>query len=169
MAAVIKSEEEIIADLTKYIESGKKNRPSALSPLKKESRTQKICDLVFENPDTFKLETEIKFVPRECMTTEILVKLVLAGPENIKLLNDEMITPPIMVAFEFSKRRTEYISAIIWSTSGQKFQYPQKVFEVRDSVSELCDELDLKYDDKELLRDYTLYVNKVSQNIMLIK
>lgn len=166
MASVIKSEEEIIADLTKYIESGKKNRPSALSPLKKEARTQKICDLVFANPDTFKLETEIKFVPRECITTNILVKLVLAGPENIKLLNDDLISTDVMVAFEFSKRRTEYISALIWSTSGQKFQYPQKIFEVRDSVSELCDELDLKYDDKELLRDYTLYVNKVSEYII---
>lgn len=166
MAAIIKSEEEIIADLTKYIESGKKNRPSFLSPLKKEARTQKICDLVFANPDTFKLETEIKFVSKECLTEEIMIKLVLASPENIKLLEDDVITPAVMVAFEFSKRRTEHISAIIWSTSEQKFQYPQKIFEVRDSVSELCDELDLKYDDKELLRDYTLYVNNVSKNII---
>lgn len=162
MASVIKSEEEIIADLTKYIESGKKNRPSALSPLKKESRTQKICDFVFNNFTTFKLGTEIKFVPKECLTEEILIKLVLTDPRNIELLDDELITPVIMTAFEFAKRRREHLSAIEWShygVTGVKINYPQKIFEVRDSISDLCDELDLKFNDEELLSDYTLYVS----------
>ena len=47
-----------------------------------------------------------------------------------------------------------------------KFKDPQKVHEVRDSIDSLCDELPLKYNDKDTLRDYELYVNKVSKHIV---
>ena len=114
MASNLKTEEEILSDLTNYVASKKRNRPSVLAPLKRDARTQKICDFVFSNPDTFKLETEIKHVPMNCLTEEILIKLVLANPENINLLSEEMITVPVMVAFEFSKRRAEHLSHREW-------------------------------------------------------
>lgn len=102
MAKVIRSEEEILEDLKNYIASKKRNRPSVLSPLKREMRTKKICDYVFSNPHTFKLETEIKHVPVDVLSEERLIKLILTSPNNIKLLDKELITTPIMVAFEFS-------------------------------------------------------------------
>ena len=166
MANVIKTEDEIISDLTKYIASGKKNRPSVLSPLKKIERTQKVCDFVFANFNTFKVNTEIKFVPKECLTEEMLIKLVLVDPRNIELLDEELITTSVMTAFEFSKRRGEHLSAMIWHEYGLKFDYPKKIFAVRDSISALCDELNLKFNDEELLSDKVLYVNKVSECII---
>ncbi len=166
MTPVIKTEQEIITDLTKYIASGKKNRPSVLSPLKKIERTQKVCDFVFEHCYKFKISTEIKFVPKECLTEEILIKLVLVDPRNIELLDEELITPSVMTAFEFSKRRGEHLSAMIWQEYGVKINYPPKIFAVRDSISSFCDELDLKYNDEELLSDNNLYVKKVSECII---
>ncbi len=165
MASNVRTEEEIIMDLNNYIASGKRNRPSVLAPLKREARTQKICDLVFSNPSVFKLETEIKHVPMNCLTEEILIKLVLVNPENINLLSEEMITVPVMVAFEFSKRRAEHLSHLEWGKYAVKFKYPKKLHEVRDSIDILCDQLTLKYNDKDTLRSYELYVNKVSKYI----
>ena len=166
MASNVRTEEEIIKDLMDYIASGKRNRPSVLAPLKRDARTQKICDLVFSNPDVFKLETEIKHVPMNCLTEEILIKLVLAKTENINLLSEDMMTVPVMVAFEFSKRRSEHFSHLEWGKYAVKFKYPQKLHEVRDSIDSLCDELSLKYNDKDTLGDYDLYVNKVSKYIV---
>lgn len=76
---------------------------------------KKNCDFVFANPDTFKLETEIKFVPPECMTADILVKLILDNPESIKLLNDDLISPSIMVALSSQKEEQNiYYLKSVW-------------------------------------------------------
>lgn len=165
MASNVRTEEDIINDLTNYIASRKRNRPSVLAPIKREARTKRICDLVFSNPKTFKLATEIKYVPMDCLTEDILLKLVLADPENITLLSDDMLTIPVMVAYEFSKRRFEHLSSIEWGKYAVRFKEPQKIHEVRDDISNLCDELALKYNDEDTLRDYELYVNKVSEYI----
>lgn len=165
MAGIVRTEEEIINDLNSYIASGKRNRPSALAPLKRDARTKRICDLVFANPRTFKLAKEIKHVPMDCLTEDILLKFVLADPENISLLSDDMLTIPVMVAYEFAKRRFEHRSSIEWGEYALRFKLPSKIHEVRDSISNLCDELALKYNDEDTLRDYELYVNKVSEYI----
>lgn len=162
----IPSEEEIIKDLTNYINSKKRNRYSALSPLKREVRTKSVCDFVFEHPDIFKLETEIKFIPMDVLSKEMLIKLILADPENISLLDDELISPEVMVAFEFAKRRIEHLSAREWHDYGLKLKYPNKINEVRDDISDLCDELDIKFNDRISLKSYTEYVNKVCECII---
>lgn len=164
----VPTEEEIIRDLTKYIESKKRNRPSALSPIKKEARTRRICDLVFSRPDIFKLDTEIKYVPMDVLTTEMLIRLVLSWPKNISLLDDDLISTEIMVAYEFSKRRNEHIEAINWGSCGLKFEYPNKIHKVRDSISDLCDELDVKFNDEDILRSFTTYIDKVSEAIITL-
>lgn len=162
----IPSEEEIIKDLTNYINSRKRNRYSALSPLKKEARTKSVCEFVFAHPDVFKLDVEIKFVPMNVLSTEMLIKLILDWPENISLLDEELITPEVMVAFEFAKRRTEHFSAREWHDYGIKLKYPNKINEVRDSISDLCDKLGVKYNDELSTRDYTRYVNEVCESIV---
>lgn len=166
MASNVKTEEEILSDLRNFVANYRGNHRLALAPLKREARTKRICDFVFSHPSVFKLEKEIKQVPVDCLTEDVLIKLVLAFPENINLLSEDLITVPVMVAFEFAKRRSEHISALEWFEYGVKFKYPQKIHEVRDSIDSLCDELSLKYNDKDLLRDYDLYVNKVCEHIL---
>ncbi len=163
---VVKSEDDIIKDLKDYIESRKRNRPSVLASLKREARTKNICDLVFSNPETFKFSSEIKHVPMNNLTEEILIKFVLADPENIKLLSDDMISIPVMVAFEFARRRFEHLSSLEWGEYAVRFKIPPKIYDVRDSIVNLCDELVLKYNDNDTLRDYELYVNKVGKHIL---
>lgn len=162
----ISSENEIINDLTNYINSKKRNRYSALSPLKREARTKRVCDFVFEHPNIFKLSTEIKFVPMDVLSKEMLIKLILADPENISLLDDDLITTEVMVAFEFSKRRIEHMSAREWHDYGLKLNYPNKINEVRDDISDLCDKLDIKFNDRISLNYYNEYVNTVCECIL---
>lgn len=162
---ILRTEEEILEDLKKYVESKKRNRPSALAPIKRDARTKRICDYIFSHPHTFKLDNEIKQVPMDVLTEEMLIKLVLANTEHINLIPEDLITIPVMVAYEFSKRRSEHLSAMEWRQYAVKFEYPEKIHEVRDSIEALCDELPVKYNDEDTMRDYELYVNKVSQVI----
>ena len=162
----VKSEEQIYIEIINYINGKKHNRPCTLSTIKKKYRSKRIINLIFSNPDIFKLKSEIKHVPIEYLTDEILIKYVLAHPKEFEQLDESLQTIPVMVAFEFAKRRFEYISSIYWGASGEKIKITEKYSEYRNSLSSICNKLTTKYNDKDILENYSYYVEKISNEII---
>lgn len=124
-------EKQIYENLTEYIKRGKLNRSGVLASLKKELRTKSIVDLVFDHPDIFRLDKEISFVPRQLITTELLVKLALACPKSIDRLDDycdfahdsqEII--PILLAFWMSITRYDYMDYRARGSYAEKIAIP---------------------------------------------
>ena len=161
----VKSAEEVYNEVKNYIEGDKHNRPCTLMSIKKELRTPEIVELIFSRPDIFKLSAEYKHVPEESLTEDILMKFVLADPRNFALIDESRQTLPVMIAFEFAKRRMEYISARHWGSSGVHIGYSGKALEYRNDISDMCDRLKYKCDEDELLRNYLLYIEEVYKDI----
>lgn len=162
----MRTEEEIIRDLESYIKSRKQNRPNVLASIKKSARTQRIIDLIFSNPDTFKLENEIKNVPSELLTNEILIKFVLAKPKHISLLDESVLRTPVLVAFEFAKRRYEHFSRMLWNKYAESLKTPDIYKQYRDDIWALCDTLPSKYNDEVSEEKEREYIEKVTKEIL---
>ena len=162
----MKNENEVYNEILTYINGDKHNRPCTLASIKKIFRTKEIIELIFSRPDIFNLVAEIKHVPSDQITNEILVKYVLSNPYVIERLDDDLQTLPVMVAFEFSKRRYEYISAIQWGSCGEKIPYSEKIWQFHESISNICDNLGVRYNDDEILRNYLGYIDQVSRVII---
>lgn len=162
------SEEEILKDLEKYIKGWKRNRPNVLATIKKSKRTKRIVDLIFSRPDVFKLENEIRNVPEELLTDEILIRFVLARPKEISLLDERVLSTPVLVAFEFAKRRYEHFSSRAWGEWSERIKTPEIYKKCIDDIRSLCDVLPSKYDD-QIYRDNELeYYEKLIREILNI-
>lgn len=162
----MRSEEEICRELEVYIDSLKRNRPSVLASLKKAERTPKVVDMVFSRPDIFRVQNEIKYVPRECMSDAVLVKFILARPKELSSLCEEVISVPVLVAFEFAKRRFERLSALEWGSFRERITCPEIYMRYRDDVIALCDSLPSKFDDEDIMKSYLHYIDKMSEQII---
>lgn len=162
---IVKTEEEVYNETLNYINGSKHNRPSTLSPIKKELRSQRIVDLIFSRPDIFDLTKEFNFVPKERITDEILVKYILFDSKNFSKLDESLQTTPALIAFEFSKRRYEHLSAMSWGMYGEKIEDTKKYREYRDSISDLCDNLSINYDDEDILKSFSHYIDVASKAI----
>lgn len=162
----MRTEEEIIKDLENYIKGWKRNRPNVLASIKKSSRTKRIVDLIFSRPDVFKLENEIKHVPEELLTEELLIKFVLSNPKHIGVLDEKVIKTSTLVAFEFAKRRYERFSSLAWGVYGEKLKVPEIYKKFRDDIWKLCDLLSSKFDDSVSEKDELMYLEKVTKEII---
>ena len=162
----MKNVEEIYEDILKYINQEKHNRPSTLASIKKGLRTPKIIDLIFSRPDVFNLEAEIKHVPEENLTEDVVVKYVLSNPKNFIELDEKLQTLPVMIAFEYSKRRYEHISSMMWGGCGERIPYTDNIKKYKNQISDMCDNLNEKYNDIELMKNLVKTVDVVSKSIM---
>ncbi|MBQ2872854.1 MAG: hypothetical protein IJE89_02525 [Bacilli bacterium] len=166
----MKTESEVYNEVLNYIKSDKHNRPCTLQSIKKILRSQRIVDLIFSRPDIFKLESEFKHVPTECMTENVLVKFVLANSDNFNQLDESLQAIPVLVAFEFAKRREERFSRAWWGPYYERKPYTGKMLEYRDAISNICDQV-LKTispnpDESYILRDYLKYIEIASKQIL---
>lgn len=162
----MKSEEEIYNEIISYINGVNHRRSCTLATIKKVLRTQKIVDLIFSRPDIFKLDSEIKHVPIENLTDEVLVRYVLAIPWEFPSIDESLVTLPVMVAFAFAKRRYEEISAYEWGPDGEVLPITEKFEACRASILDICSQLPSKYNDEDILNDYLPYIEKMSKEIM---
>lgn len=162
----MRTEEEIIKDLENYIKGWKRNRPNVLATIKKSGRTKRIVDLIFSRPDVFKLENEIKQVPEELLTEELLIKFILSNPKHISALDENVIKTSTLVAFEFAKRRYERFSSITWGVYGEKIKVTEIYKKYRDDIWKLCDALPSRYDDEVSREDELKYLSKVTKEII---
>lgn len=162
----MKTKEEIYSEIEKYIEGSKHNRPCTLSTIKKGLRTKEIVDLVFSHPRIFDLTVEIKHVPEEFLTDELLVRYILYNPKNIYQLEDKYQTQPVLLAFEYVKRKYERLSAMVWGRDREVISYTDKAKQYKDSISNMCDEVSLVIDDKNIPDGY--FVNVDSATGMII-
>ena len=161
----MKTETEVYNEVIAYINAKSHKRPCTLASIKKVLRSQAVVDLIFSRPDIFHLEEEIKHVPAEKLTENNIIKLVLANPKFFSLLEEDLQTVPVMVAFEFSKRRYEYISFLNWGTSKEQIPYTGKIQKYQKAIMELCDLLEVKYNNNQILEDYLYYIDQVSKII----
>lgn len=146
----MKTEEDVYRETQQYIESDKHNRPCTLSSIKKILRTPKIVELIFSRPDVFRLDAEFIHIPHECRSEKILLQFVLGDPKRWSLINEDEQTLPLLIAFEFSKRKYEQISASQWGQWGQrgkKILYPKKSKKYRTYITNLCDIISSKIKD----------------------
>lgn len=149
----MKSEEDVYKEVQDYINSENHKRPCTLSTIKKNLRTQKIVDLIFSNPNIFKLEKEMEFVPPECRTEDVLLRYVMSDPERINYLTEEEKTIPILIGFEISKRIYEEMSARWFGQWRETFEYKGKSAEYRNDITAICDELSPKFKDKKSIEE----------------
>lgn len=162
----MKTVEEVYNEIIAYINGEKHNRPCTLASIKKALRTPEIINLIFSRPDIFHLNTEIKHVPDEYLTDELLVKYILKYPKEFESLDEPKQTLPVMVAYEFSKRRYEHISALQWGKWRERLPYTGKIVNYKDSVSNICDKLNVKYNDREIMTDEMKFIEMVSKTIV---
>lgn len=166
----MKTEEQVYNEVLDYIKGPKHNRPCTLASIKRVLRSQRVVDLIFSRPDIFKLESEITHVPQECLTEAILVKYILSDPKYFESLDESLQTLPVLVAFEFSKRRYECISKYYWGSCAEKIPYTGKILEHCNSISDICDEVLKKISNNPeegyLLRDYVVYIETASTEIL---
>lgn len=166
----MKTEEQVYNEVLNYIKSSKHNRPCTLASIKKVLRSQRIVDLIFSRPDIFKLASEFKHVPEECLTESVLVKYILSDYENFYSLDESLQTLPLMIAFEFSKRRHERIFKWMWGPYDDGIRYSGKILEYQSAVSELCNEVFKRIssnpDESCLLHNYLEYIETASREIL---
>lgn len=166
----MKTEEQVYNDVLNYINSNKHNRPCTLASIKKQLRSQRVVDLIFSRPDIFKLALEFSHVPTECITESIIVKYILSDPYNLNSIDESLQTLPVIVAFEFSKRRFELISRLQWGSYGVKIPYPEKVNESIKNISKICNDIAEKIsenpDNRYMIHNYLEYIQTVSNVIL---
>lgn len=162
-----KSEEEAYEDLQRLIQVWKKNythtpysNRSYLSSIKRDFRSPRICGVVALSSDIFNLEEEIKHIPMEVMSEELLIQLVYdipkllcsrdeRGPRTVTI-PEEKQTLPVLVAFELGKRRYEKLSGMQWGPYGEKIPYTGKTLEFRKTITDLADNLEDKIGSNNL-------------------
>ena len=162
----MKTKEEVYNEIKKYIEGSKHNRPCTLSTIKKVLRTKEIIDLVFLNPKVFDLTVEIKHVPEEFLTDDLLVRYVLYNPKNIYQLEDKYQSPAVLLAFEYVKRKYERLSAMVWGRYREVISYTDKSKQYKEIISNMCDEVSLVIDDKNIPDGYFVNVDSASDMIL---
>lgn len=166
----MKTELEVYEEVLKYIEGDKHNRPCTLQSIKKILRSQRLIDLIFSRPDIFMLESEIKHVPEECLTENVLVKYVLSNPKNFETLDESLQKLPVLVAFEFSKRRYELISKYHWGSCAEKIPYSENSLRYGKKISDICNDVAKTISDNPneyyILHDYLSYIEMASKAIL---
>ena len=166
----MKTEEQVYNEVLDYIKGSKHNRPCTLASIKRVLRSQRVVDLIFSRPDIFKLESEIKHVPEECLTESILVKYILSYPKYFESLNESLQTLPVMIAFEFSKRRYERMFKWMWGPHDDGIRYSGNMLEYHNAVSDLCNEvlkrISSNPEESYLLHNYLEYIERASGEIL---
>lgn len=140
----MKSEDDIYNEILNYIKGNNHKRHCTLSSIKKEYRTPKIIELIFSYPKIFHLEKEFPFIPKEHLSERLLIQFVLGNPKRLCLydekrdlpayITEELQTLPILIAFEFAKRKYEKISALQWGSDREKIFYTGKNKLYRDDI-----------------------------------
>lgn len=169
--AKYQTEEEVYEDLQRLIPIWKQNysynaHRGYLSSIKREFRSPRICGIIFSNPDVFKLEEEIKYMPLEMVSEEVLIQMVYDNPKilcskddngpRLVPISEEKQTLPVLVAFELGKRRDEKYSAMQWGKYGEKIPYTGKTLEYRSTIVALADTVEEQIVD---LREATDFKN----------
>lgn len=162
----MKSPQEVYAEVEKYIKGDKHNRPCTLSTIKKTLRTKELVDLIFSNPKLFDLTAEIKHVPSELLTDEILTRFVLLDPRNFTAVEEINQTVPVLIAFEYAKRKYERESRIVWGIHGEKIAYTGRGAIYKESISDMCDEVDLIIDNNKCKENQESYIREVTDKII---
>lgn len=162
-----RTEEEAYEDLQRLIQVWKNketwfsySKKSFLRSLKKEFRSQRICQLIFSNFDIFNLEEELQNMPTELMTEDFLMRILYDNPRLIyygyqrplgsvtkeikEAITEEIQTLPVLVAFELGKRRFEKYSAMEWGQYGEKIPYTRKALKFRRTILEIADKVEDK-------------------------
>lgn len=157
-----KSEEDVYEDLQRLMQVWNKNgtrrklfsKRSYLSSVKMEFRSSRICEIVFSNPNVFKFEEEIKYIPMELMSEEFLIQIVYDEPQLLcskyeqgkqtVTIPKEKLTLPVLVAFELGKRRYEKFSAMKFGKDGKKIPYTEKILEYRKTITDTADKVEEK-------------------------
>ncbi len=138
-----KTEEEIYNEVVAYINTSKRhNRPCTLQSIKKELRSPRIVELVFSNPMIFNLDVEILHVPKELRTKELLMHFVLENPKRLETLPESEQSLPLLIAYEFSKRRYELASARMWGHWRERIGYLGKAADYRESIIKIADDIE---------------------------
>lgn len=161
-----KTNEEIYQEILDYINQSEHKKPCTLASIKKDQRTKEIVDLIFSNPNVFRLDRELEHVPAEYFTDDLLVKYILSNPRAFYTIPVEDQTTPVMLAFELAKRRAEYISGRMWGSSGIKYYYQGKIIEYRQSISDMTDQIIKGLDKDIFLQEFSSYIKKASNAIM---
>ncbi len=155
-----KTQEDVYNEVINYINGKKHNKPCMLQSIKKDLRTPEIIKLIFDNPKVFNLDAEFVHIPEEYLTEELIMKFILLNPKRLSLYDDghknEIIIPedkqtlPVLVSFECSKRRYEYLSRRIWGSCYEKVRYSAKTEEYKNLIIKYCKEL-----EEEFFKNYS--------------
>lgn len=138
----MKTEEEVYNEVIAYINSGKYKRPCTLQTIKRELRSSRIVELIFSHPRVFIWDNEIMHVPQELRTEELLMTYVLEDPKRLEKIPEEEQTLPLLIAFEFSKRRYELASARMWGHWRERLEYIGKSKDYRANIIKIADEIE---------------------------
>ena len=137
-----KTEQEIYQEVVNYIKGRNHKRPCTLQTIKKELRSPRIVELIFLNPRVFNLDAEILHVPKELRTEELLMSFILEDPKRLESLPEDEQSLPILIAYEFSKRRYEFASARMWGVWREKLGYLGKAKDYRESIVQIADQIE---------------------------
>lgn len=128
--------------------------------LKRELRTADVCDFIFSNPESFKLEDEIKEVPQEVMTEDFLIKVFfnyvnvygtyMPGKDNRPTIPDECMTLPVLVAFVLGNRRYTRMSSVVWYGNAPRVFTPVKLIEEKSNIDLMADCVEQQIDALKL-------------------
>ena len=159
-----KTTNEVLNEIQGYIKGSNHRRPCTLSTIKRSLRTKEVVDLIFSRPDVFNLSAEIKHVPEELLTDELLMRFVLNNAKNFYELDEQHQTLPVMLAFEMSKRLYERGSCVVWGRWGERLPYPQNLIECKKFLVETCNEIESavekRYDIEEIIKEINNVANQ---------
>ncbi len=159
-----KTANEVFNEVEAYIKGGNYKRPCTLSTIKRIYRTKEVIDLIFSHPNVFNLSAEIKHVPEELLTDELLMRFVLTNAKNFYEIDEQHQTLPVLLAFEMAKRLYERGSFVVWGRWGEKLHYPENLIECKKFLVETCNEIERaieqKYDVEEIIKSINNIANK---------
>lgn len=150
------TEEEVYNELQRLIQVWRErhsynsfSQRSHLSTIKREFRSERICNIILSNPDLFNIYKEFVYIPIDVMSDDLLIPNIYYYPkllcskdekgERIVSIPEEKQTLPVLVAFELGKRRYETRSGMMWGRDYERIPYTGKAFELRNTLANLAD------------------------------
>ena len=112
-----------------------------LSSVKTDFRSQRVCELIFLNPDIFDIEIEFKNIPQEHISEDILMEIAS------NYISEDKLSIPVLVAYELKKRQVDLHMYRNRDSYGYNYQnqlltYPKKASRYLNSIRSLANEIE---------------------------